>query len=86
MAGFRTASDVMSPIDVEVLIGVVTFIVSVGVSMFVSGTRWGRVEEKVNVIEKKTQNIDNMQTDMAVMKHDLAEIKGMFTMRLKDAP
>lgn len=50
-----------------VLSNVATFVISVSASAFISGTRWGRLEQKV-------QNISE----------DISEIKGMFTLTLKD--
>lgn len=57
----------MTPIDIEVIIGVITFIVSVATSAFIGGIKWGRV-----------------QSDVDHMKTDLAEIKGMFSLKLKE--
>lgn len=85
VANIRSASDVMTSTDLSIIIGVITLVLSIASSMFISGTRWGRVEEKVNTIEKRVANVDTLQVDMSVLKHDVAEIKGMFTMRLKDS-
>ena len=57
----------MSPIAIEILIAVLTFVVSVGTSMFVAGARWG-----------------SMQGDITSMRKEVAEIKGMFVLRLRD--
>lgn len=83
MAGFRIDADV-SPIIASCLISGIGFIISVGTSMFISGTKWGAMQQKVNTIETQTKDVASMNTDLAVVKHDLAEIKGMFTMKIKD--
>lgn len=60
-----------NPVQAEIVVGVITFVitfvVSVGTTMFISGMHWGALQTKVNNIEK-----------------DLAEIKGMFTLKLKE--
>lgn len=57
----------MNAIGLEILIGVVTFVVSVTVSAFVAGLRFGQLEADVKGLTK-----------------DIAEIKGMFILKLKD--
>lgn len=65
---------------ISLLIGVVTFILSVSVSMFVSGTRWGRVETIMNDLQQDRVR----QTDMMGLRDRLSRIEGMFTLTLKD--
>lgn len=70
----------MNATVISLLIGVVTFILSVSVSMFVSGTRWGRVETIMNDLQ-----LDRVrQTDMMGLRDRLSRIEGMFTLTLKD--
>lgn len=46
----------------EVLIGVVTVLLSVCTSMFVAGTRWGRVESEVRLMSDRLAKIEGMFT------------------------
>jgi len=70
----------MSPVTVETIIGVVTFVGSVSVSMFVSGTRWGRVETTLRDLQ--TDRV--RQNDITGLRDRLSRIEGMFTLTLKD--
>jgi hypothetical protein len=82
MASLRL-DPVLSPVIISAIISVIGFVLSVGSAMFISGTRWGEMKGKVNTIEDRTRNFETVQLDMAVLKHDVAEIKGMFTMKIK---
>jgi hypothetical protein len=65
---------------INIIIGAVTFVLSVSVSMFVSGTRWGRVETTLNDLQQDRVR----QTDMMGLRDRLSRIEGMFTLTLKD--
>ena len=66
---------------INVIIGVVTFVLSVSVSMFVSGTRWGRVETTLRDLQ-----LDRVrQADITGLRDRLSRIEGMFTLTLKDS-
>lgn len=73
----------MTAILISAAISVVGLLLSIASAMFISGSRWGELKGKVNTIEDRTRNFETVQTDMAVLKHDVAEIKGMFTMKIK---
>jgi hypothetical protein len=75
---------ILSPVVVAVLISGGGFILSVGTSMFISGTQWGKMSAKVDSIDARMKAVDTMPSDVKILQHDLAEIKGMFTMRLKE--
>ena len=47
---------------VEALIGVATVLISVATSMFVAGTRWGRVESEVRLMSDRLAKIEGMFT------------------------
>jgi len=66
---------------VTIVSGIVTFISSVSVSMFISGTRWGRVE----TIMQDLQQDRVRNTDMMGLRDRLSRIEGMFTLTLKDS-
>lgn len=57
----------MNAVAWQVVIAGLGVIVSVCVSAFISGTRWGAMSAKMTQLEK-----------------DIAEIKGMFVLRLRD--
>lgn len=69
--------------DIQALTDVITFIMSLGVSVFLSGMRRGSTDRRLIEIEKKQ---DQMATrDQIVdLKERIAEIKGMFRMIPKD--
>ena len=70
----------ISDVAVTTIIGVVTFVLSVGASMFVSGMRWGRIETKLNDLQRDRVS----QSDINGMRDRLARIEALFTLTLKD--
>lgn len=69
----------MTDTAVMAIIGVVTFVLSVATSMFVSGTRWGRVETTLRDLQ-----LDRVrQADITGLRDRLSRIEGMFTLTLK---
>lgn len=69
-----------SSVTVQVIIDIVTIALSVSVSMFVSGTRWGRVETTLRDLQ--TDRV--RQNDITGLRDRLSRIEGMFTLTLKD--
>lgn len=65
---------------INVVIGVVTVALSISGAMFVSGTRWGRVETTLRDLQ--TDRV--RQTDITGLRDRLSRIEGMFTLTLKD--
>lgn len=70
----------MTQTAIDVIVGLVTFIMSVGGAAFVSGTRWGRVEQSLHDLQ--TDRV--RRSDITNITERLAKIEGMFTLRLKD--
>lgn len=65
---------------INIIIGIITFVLSVSVSMFVSGTRWGRMETTL-----KDLQFDRVRkSDVTELNTRLARIEGMFTLTLID--
>lgn len=62
------------------IISAVTLVLSVSASMFISGTRWGRVETQL----RDLQNDRVRQGDITGLRDRLSRIEGMFTLTLKD--
>jgi hypothetical protein len=69
----------ISETGISVIIGAITFVMSVSVSMFVSGTRWGRVETQLQDLQ--TDRV--RQSDIAGLRERLSRIDGMFTLTFK---
>lgn len=65
---------------ISLIIGVVTFLISVSVSIFISGTRWGEVRTGLNDLQKDRVR----QSDVTGLRDRLSRIEGMFTLTLKD--
>ena len=70
----------ISDTAVMVIIGVVTFVLSVATSTFVSGTRWGRVETTLHDLQEDRVR----QSDITGLRDRLSRIEGMFTLTLRD--
>lgn len=74
----------------SLLIALVGFICSVLGATFLSGTRWAEVRadirrnsERVSILEGNQGNLATKE-QLADVKSDLAEIKGMFRMTLRE--
>ena len=62
-----------------VVIDAIAFVISVATSMFVSGTRWGRVETSLNDLQ-----LDRVRkSDLEGISNRLSRLEGMFTLTLK---
>jgi len=59
-------------------ISILTLFLSVSISLLSAGLKVGKIEEKLIHMATKEE--------MQAVKETLAEIKGMFTLRLKDLP
>lgn len=71
----------ISDTSVTIIIGVVTLLLSVSASMFVSGSRWGRVETSLRDLQQDRVR----QSDINALRERLSRIEGMFTLSLKDS-
>jgi hypothetical protein len=70
----------VNEIAVNIIISIVTILISVSASMFISGTRWGRVETMMADLT----NDRVRQADINGVRDRLSRIEGMFTLSLKD--
>lgn len=70
----------MNGTTVSIVIGIVTVVLSISASMFVSGTRWGRVENTLNDLKQDRVR----KSDVTGLHIRLSRIEGMFTLTLKD--
>lgn len=66
----------------EIVIAVVGFILSIGMSIFLSGVRWGKAETRIEMLERDQHNFATKE-QVEGLKEDLKEIKGMFRMTLR---
>lgn len=64
---------------ITLIISITGFIMSVATSMFVSGTRWGRVETSLRDLQ--TDRV--RQSDITGLRDRLSRMEGMFTLTLK---
>lgn len=73
----------MSPDLIAALISVAGVFVSLLGSAFITGVRWGTVKTRLDILEK-TVGYMATKDQLAGIKEDVAEIKGMFRMTLRD--
>jgi len=72
----------VTSVELQVIIAIIAVLVSWIGSAFIVGYRWGNVSTRLTNLEK---TIDTMATkeQLAGVKEDVAEIKGMFRMTLR---
>lgn len=73
----------MNPAALQAIIAGATLIFSWAGSAFIAGYRWGTVKTRLDVMEAGMPNLAT-KDQLAGVKEDVAEIKGMFTMTLRD--
>ena len=80
-----TAEDGMNltATDVEVLVSIISVLVSWIGAAFIAGYRWGAVKFRLDNLEKTVADAAT-KDQLAGVKEDVAEIKGMFRMTIKD--
>lgn len=72
----------MSATALATLISGVGLVLSWGGSAFIAGYRWGTVKSRLDQLESSTQAMATKE-QLAGVKEDVAEIKGMFRMTLR---
>ncbi len=82
MATFRIGV-LVSPTEISLIFGVATLVLSLLGSAFIAGFRWGSVKTRLDVLEKSQEQLATKE-QLAGVKEDVAEIKGMFRMRLRE--
>lgn len=75
----------MTAPEIETLVAVVTVLVSWIGAAFIAGFRFGAIANRLDRLEKTQENLAS-KDQLAGVKEDVAEIKGMFTMTLKKDP
>lgn len=65
-----------------IIISIAGVIISLVLTIFVSGVRWGAMQIRVTNLEKSQLDLATKE-QMENLKSDVAEIKGMFRMTLK---
>jgi hypothetical protein len=73
----------VSPAVVSVVISGVGLVLSLAGSAFIAGLRWGTVKTRIDMLEQSQGQLAT-KDQLAGVKEDVAEIKGMFRMTLKD--
>jgi hypothetical protein len=74
----------MTSLDSSIIVGIATFILTVGTSALFGGLKLGKMENEIDNLKANAVKWDQMALDVSNMKSDLAEIKGMFRLTLKD--
>lgn len=72
----------LSPSDITAAISIA---ISWGGSLFISGRRTGITDTRLTLLERQLDTLVT-KAELAVVATDVAEIKGMFKMTLKDNP
>ena len=75
----------MTQTSVMVLVAIGTFAASVGGSLFVAGAVWGGMRARLDLLESQVPGLAT-RDQLASVKEDLAEIKGMFRMVPHESP
>jgi hypothetical protein len=73
----------VNPTTAELLIAAATLVFSWAGSAFIAGYRWGSVKTRLDVMESAMPTLAT-KDQLAGVKEDVAEIKGMFRMTLRD--
>lgn len=58
----QTHTETISTVTLEIIIGIVTFVLSVGSSMFIAGTQWGSVKTELRYMNDRLAKIEGMYT------------------------
>jgi hypothetical protein len=67
----------------QFVLAAVTLVMSWAGSAFIAGYRWGSVKTRMDVMENAMPTLAT-KDQLAGVKEDVAEIKGMFRMTLRD--
>lgn len=73
----------LSPDVAAIIISAGSVLVSWGGSAFIAGYRWGTVKTRLDMMEVNVGNLATKE-QLAGVKEDVAEIKGMFRLAPKD--
>lgn len=74
----------MSPDVVAAIFGGIAIVASWVGSAFISGVRWGTVKTRLDMVEQ-AMTMMATKDQLSGIKEDVAEIKGMFRMTLRDS-
>lgn len=69
----------MSPEVISLIIAIVSIVVSWVGAAFIAGSRWATVTTRLEIMERSVQTMATKE-QLAGLKEDVAEIKGMFRM------
>jgi len=76
-----------SQINLELIIAAIGLFLSISTSVFIAGRRSQQIdnhEARIATLENSVIKIVNLEASMTAMSRDVAEIKGMFTLKLKE--
>lgn len=73
----------MTAADVEAIIGCATFALTFGTTLYVMGRKHAKLEARIESKASRDE-VSEVKSQLNVMSITLGEIKGMFTLKLKD--
>ncbi len=73
----------MSPVAESAVIALVGLVLSIIAAVFVAGSRWGAVQVRLEQLSRADADHAS-KGDVAALREQLAEIRGMFRLSLKD--
>lgn len=77
----------MSPEVIQAIIAVAGVITSIGGGTYVAGRKSQVLddhEKRINLLEQLPGKINSIESSMSNISHDVAEIKGMFKLTLRE--
>lgn len=74
----------MSSAAIATAISAVGLVLSVLASVFIAGTRWGSVNQRLDQLQASERD-HVTRDDLANVREQLAEIRGMFRLTLKES-
>jgi len=75
----------MSPESAALAISAGGVVISAVTAAAIAGARWGSTNTRLDLLERSFGTLASKE-QLAGVKEDVAEIKGMFRMTLKDGP
>lgn len=73
----------MTPEAISAVISGIGVLLSITGSAFIAGLRWGSVRVRIDIMERAISTMATHE-QLAAVRQDVAEIKGMFRMTLRD--
>lgn len=75
----------MSQMADSIIIAAIGLVLSITCSAFIAGSKWGALRSQLEALRESDRN-QATKADLAHVREQLAEIKGMFRLELKSGP